>query len=70
MTLGWDNNTSQMNSDILEKVTLVFEQNKPIILLTHVPIDSLVDKSLGELSMSGWDRNLTWAEDANYVPMR
>ncbi len=65
--LGFNNSTSQLPPQALEKLTELSEKNKPIILLTHVPIHSQVDSSLEEASRAAWtDRDLTWGNGATY----
>lgn len=62
-------NTSQITDSALEEIKTVFAMGKPIIIMTHVPFDSLVDEGLGEESMKVWnDRKLMWGEGCYYVP--
>ncbi len=70
IVVGWDNSTAQMTDTTLAKMVETFDLGKPVILLTHVPINSKVDKSMLELSNRIWGRNLTWdsANNAHYVP--
>lgn len=69
MIIGWDNNTSQMSEQTLAKMKEAFSAKKPIILMTHVPIDSIVDTSLEEVSIKVWKKNLTWGTgSSHYVP--
>ena len=66
--LGIDNNTSQISAEMLEEIKSIFAIGKPIILLTHVPFNSLVDDSLDAQSKAAWgDRNLTWGDNCYYV---
>ena len=38
-------------------------------MITHVPYDPVIDRSLDEISRSAWqDRNLTWGTGTSYVP--
>ena len=65
--LGFNNSTSQLPAQAVEKLTELSKKSKPIILLTHVPIHSQVDSSLEEASRAAWsDRDLTWGEAATY----
>ena len=65
--LGFNNSTSQLPPQALAKLTELSEKNKPIILLTHVPIHSQVDSSLEDASRAAWgDRDLTWGNAATY----
>ena len=67
--LGINNNTSQMSDDAVEKAKAIAEAGKPIIVVTHVPYDSIVDRTLDETSRAAWqDRNLSWGEGTSYIP--
>ena len=67
--MGINNSTDQMTDDAVEKAKTVAQSGKPVIILTHVPYDSIVDRSLGEISRVAWqDRNLCWGTDASYIP--
>lgn len=67
--VGINNNTAQISADALGQLKEIFAIGKPIILLTHVPINSLVDGSLSEKSKGVWqDRNLTWGAGCYYEP--
>ncbi len=67
--LGVDNSTSPLDAEAIAEYKSVFEAEKPVIMLTHVPINSLVDTSLGDQSREAWnDRNLTWGDDCVYEP--
>lgn len=56
-----------MSEAAIEQVKEILD--KPIIAITHAPYDSVVDRSLDEVSRAVWgDRNLTWGKDANYMP--
>ena len=52
--LGWNDNTGNIGEDGLAKAKEVFEeaeaQDKPIILVCHVPLESLLDDGLVEAS--------------------
>gem|GEM_PF-2306184 len=43
---GWNNSTAQMTEAGLAKMREVFAQGKPVILLTHVPIQPLVEAAV------------------------
>ncbi len=61
--VGVNNSTSQISESALGKLKEIFAQGKPIILATHVPLNSKVDNDLAEESKKAWqDRNLTWDE--------
>ena len=67
--LGINISTSQMLDDAVDKAKEVVRQGKPIIVVTHVPYDSIVDRSLDGISRAAWqDRNLCWGSDTSYVP--
>lgn len=63
LIVGIDNSTSQISDEALAKLKEIFARGKPIILATHVPLNSKVDNDLAEESKKAWqDRNLTWDE--------
>lgn len=63
LIVGIDNSTSQISDEALAKLKEIFANGKPIILATHVPLNSKVDNNLAEESKKVWqDRNLTWDE--------
>lgn len=63
LIVGIDNSTSQISDEALAKLKEIFTNGKPIILATHVPLNSKVDNNLAEESKKVWqDRNLTWDE--------
>lgn len=67
--VGVDNTTAQISDTALEELREVFGKGKPIILVMHVPVNSLVDTSLDEQSKAAWqDRNLSWGENCYYEP--
>ncbi len=69
LIVGWNNSTEQLSEAGLEKMKELFSVGKPIILLTHVPIQSLVDDSLEKASRDAWnDRALLWGEDCDRQP--
>lgn len=69
LLLGVNNNTSNISAEALENIKEVFAMGKPIILLTHVPLNSALDTSLAEQSKAAWqDRALVWGQDCTYVP--
>ena len=72
--VGWNNSTSQLTEVGLQQAKEIFEQakelNKPIILLTHVPINSLIDVGL-ETQARQYDsqgRAKLWGRDCLYQP--
>lgn len=66
---GFERSTSNMTPEALEAFKTVYALGKPIILLSHVPLDSPIDSTLGEASRSHWgNQNLCWGKDCTYVP--
>lgn len=66
---GLSNSTDQITETGLQQMNEICSKGKPVILLTHVPYQSLVDSSLQEASKKAWqDRALVWGEDCNYQP--
>lgn len=69
--MGIDNTTSQISKSALKKIREYFSKGKPVILMTHVPIEPLDDSSLSEQSKKSWqDRALIWGKngDTYYKP--
>jgi len=68
---GWNNSTSNLTEEGLAEIQKLAEKKKPMILLTHVPIEPLNDTSLEEASRAIFqDRSLIWgySESAYYKP--
>ena len=69
MILGVNNSTSVMPDPAVDEALRISESGKPIIVVTHVPYNSVVDSSLDEVSRLVWqDRNLSWGEGTSYTP--
>ncbi len=70
MVVGFNVSTSNMTAAGLARFKEVYAKRKPIILVTHVPINSLVDSTLGDICMKrdSKQRNLTWGDDCSYKP--
>lgn len=67
--VGINNSTSNVSESAINRVKEVMRLEKPILMLIHVPLESLVDTSLSEESKKVWgDRALLWGEDCFYVP--
>ncbi len=68
--IGINNTTSQISASALAKVEDILKNNdKPIIVTTHVPIQSTLNDELDKLSKAVWqDRSLIWGNDCYYVP--
>lgn len=69
LIVGINNSTSQMTKAGLRALKKIWEKEKPVILITHVPLDSLTDRGLYEESKKLWgDRALLWGKDCYYEP--
>ena len=68
--LGWNNSTGQLTNDGLDAVLRIWNSGKPIILATHVPINSVVDNSLAEAAanVDPETRRKLWGDDCLYRP--
>ena len=68
--VGWNNSTSQLTEEGLETMKKVFAEGKPIILATHVPLDSIVDDSLYEAAKEAdsQGRAKLWGKRCLYKP--
>ena len=68
--LGWNNSTSQLTDAGLNTICSIWNNQKPIILATHVPLNSVADNSL-ELAASSADssgRKKLWGSGCLYAP--
>ena len=69
LIVGWNNSTDNLTSEGLEQMRGLFAKGKPVILLTHVPIKSIVDESLSQASKEAWgDRELLWGFGCYHYP--
>lgn len=68
--LGWNNSTSQLTNDGLDAALGIWNSGKPIILATHVPINSIVDNSLAEAAsnVDSENRKKLWGDECLYRP--
>lgn len=72
--VGWNNSTSQLSREGLNQAKDIFQmakqEDKPILLMTHVPINSVVDDSLENYArtVDGQGRAKLWGEDCLYQP--
>lgn len=64
--VGWNLSTSLITPEGLNKIKTAAATGKPLILLTHVPIQPLSDESLSERSKEVYqDRALIWGRNPN-----
>ena len=70
IVVGFNNATSNLSEAGLKRFKEVYAKRKPIIINTHVPFNSLVDKDYAEMCMSkdSQRRNLSWGKDCFYKP--
>lgn len=68
--LGWNNSTSQLTDYGLQVARQVCKKGKPIILATHVPINSYMDNSLADAAANAdhENRKKLWGADCLYRP--
>lgn len=68
--LGWNNSTSQLSESGLVTATDIWDDGKPIILATHVPIASVIDSSLAEAAatVDPHGRVKLWGDGYLYQP--
>ncbi|MBP5607176.1 MAG: metallophosphoesterase [Lachnospiraceae bacterium] len=66
----WNNSTSNISESGLERIKQLAAEGKPMILVTHVPVQPLEDESLDEASKATYgDRILLWGyRDTYYWP--
>jgi len=64
---GWNNSTSRMTEKGIQKWREVLATEKPVIVLTHVPIKPLSDESLSRISQNLYrGEELLWGIDTSY----
>jgi len=68
LVVGINDNYNQITAEALSDFKKVLEEKKPVILLIHVPINSLVSKELYDVSVAVWKDALIWGDDCHYVP--
>ena len=67
--MGFNNSTSNLKEDGLNKVREIWAKRKPVILVTHVPLESQIDDRLSEKSKSVWgEQALLWGQSSYYKP--
>ena len=68
--LGWNNSTSQITDEAMNTVYSIWNKGKPIILATHVPINSLIDNGLADTaaSLDPHERKKLWGDGCLYSP--
>lgn len=68
--LGWNNSTGQLTEAGLATAQDIWDDGKPIILVTHVPINSIVDNGLAETAanIDPQGRVKLWGYDCLYQP--
>ena len=67
--VGINDSTRQISAAALQEMKDICAKGKPIILITHVPFNSLCDTSLEEESKAVWgDRALIWGVNCTYAP--
>lgn len=67
--VGINDSTRSISAAALQEMKDICAKEKPIILITHVPFNSLYDASLAEESKEVWDgRALVWGDNCAYAP--
>ena len=68
--LGWNNSTSQLTEKGWQTAMSIWDSGKPIILATHVPVNSTIDLSLAEESArtDPQGRIKLWGDGCLYQP--
>lgn len=72
--VGWNNSTSQLSETALNEMQMIFQkakmEKKPIILATHVPINSAIDDGLKQAAQNvdPQGRAKLWGKGCLYEP--
>lgn len=68
--MAWNNSTGQMTTTALQQAKEILAQNKPVFLVTHVPLQSALDNTLDEAAKGAdsQQRIKLWGKDCLYVP--
>ncbi len=67
VVVGWNNSAYNMTENGLEKLRNICAEGKPILFMTHVPIEPTTDTSLSERSREIFDgRSLLWGYNDEY----
>lgn len=67
--VGINNSTSTISDAGLQELERILDLEKPVILVIHVPFDSLVDEGLSQASKEVWqDRALLWGYEDTLYP--
>ncbi len=68
--MGWNNSCNQMTETGLETARKILSEGKPVILLTHVPLDSYVSDGLNKAArdFDPEGRAKLWGQDCLYKP--
>lgn len=70
MLLSFNNSTRNLTQEGLDIFKKAYAKRKPIILITHVPLDPVVEPKLGDIykERDPKRRRLTWGDECNYKP--
>lgn len=67
LIVGISNTTSPIQEEVVKQLKDIFALGKPVIIVQHVPIASIVDNELKEKSREAWNgKALLWGEDCSY----
>ncbi len=68
--IGINNTTSQISENTMSLIeNTYYADEKPVIFISHVPVNSIVDTSYGETIANAWGgRNLSWGYGCTYEP--
>ncbi|NCB94388.1 MAG: hypothetical protein EOM40_17790 [Clostridia bacterium] len=67
--VGFNMSTSQLTPSGLTRAKELFAKGKPVILVSHVPLNSKVDNSLYNSSLASWgNKALLWGDGCAQVP--
>ncbi len=69
LVVGINHTTEQLTAEAIDELQVVFGGTKPIVLVTHVPFDSLVDTAFRDICASVWNGLvLAWSYEGTLYP--
>ena len=68
LIVGISNSWLPISDEALTQIKGIFTEGKPVVLVTHVPYDSLIDDSFRERCFENREKYNMWGKDDRYIP--